>query len=48
MGAYHKQHYALRSEAVLDKLKHFLPVGMEAAMIPDPRLYTAPPETAQD
>ena len=43
LGAYHHQHLCLRREAVLDKLREFLPFGMEAVLIPDARLSCAPP-----
>ncbi len=43
MGAYHHRRYCLQSSAVLEKLKDFLPVGIEAVLVPDPRLLTAPP-----
>lgn len=42
MGACHQWHHALLSVAVLDKLKEFLPVGMEAVIVPDPRLCQLP------
>jgi hypothetical protein len=45
MGAYHARAYALRMRAVLDKLADFLPVGMEAVLIPDPYLLEAPADT---
>ncbi|MDJ0836715.1 MAG: phage tail protein [Acidobacteriota bacterium] len=44
MGAYHHAHYNLADEAVLDKLTDFLPVGLEAVMIQDPRLHAQPPQ----
>lgn len=44
MGAYHDLHLALREEAVLDKLKGFLPLGIEAVLVADPTLACAPPE----
>ncbi|TKJ38593.1 phage tail protein [candidate division LCP-89 bacterium B3_LCP] len=42
MGAYHYKQYCLREAAILDKLKDFLPVGIEAALIPDHRLNEKP------
>lgn len=44
MGAYHRRAYALRETAVLDKLKDYLPVGVEAVLIPDTRLNEFPLE----
>ena len=43
MGAYHGQHHVLRVEAVLDKLRDYLPLGIEAVWIHDPLLRCAPP-----
>lgn len=43
MGAYHGRRYSLQAAAVLDKLTDFLPVGIEAVLIPDTRLLEAPP-----
>ncbi len=43
MGAYHQRRYCLQNAAVLDKLEDFLPLGIEAALIPDPRLLQPPP-----
>jgi hypothetical protein len=42
MGAYHHRHYSLLMAAVLDKLNEFLPVGIEAAIVPDERLLQVP------
>jgi hypothetical protein len=42
MGAHHGWRYSLLMAAVLDKLKEFLPVGMEAVITPDLRLHRAP------
>lgn len=42
MGAHHGWHYSLLLAAVLDKLREFLPVGMEAVIAPDPRLHRPP------
>jgi len=44
MGAFHHKHYCLQHAAVLDKLKDFLPLGIEAVLIPDPRLLPRPPK----
>jgi hypothetical protein len=44
MGAYHDRRYALAVEAVRTKLEDFLPLGLQAVLIPDPRLLVAPPE----
>lgn len=45
MGAYHHRLYCLQTAAVLDKLQDFLPLGIEAVLIPDARLLQRPPET---
>lgn len=45
MGAYHGNAYATRSQAIIDKIADFLPVGIEAVLIPDSRLDDAPPVT---
>jgi hypothetical protein len=42
MGAYHAQAYALRVQAVLDKIDDFMPVGMSAVLVADPTLLQAP------
>jgi hypothetical protein len=44
MGACHHKLYSLKAEAVLDKMREFLPVGIEPVLIPDPRLLHVPPE----
>lgn len=44
MGAYHNRFYSLQVAAVLDKLEDYLPVGLEAVLIPDARLLAAAPE----
>ena len=44
MGACHHKYYSLKAEAVLDKMREFLPVGMEPVLIQDPRLLHVPPE----
>jgi hypothetical protein len=44
MGAYHHSRYCLRTAAILEKLRDFLPVGIEAVLATDPRLLTPPPE----
>ena len=43
MGAYHAWRYVAGAAAVIDKLKDFLPVGVEAVLIPDERLLCKPP-----
>jgi len=45
MGAYHHKYYSLKWEAVLDKMREFLPVGIEPILIQDTRLLRVPPET---
>lgn len=42
MGAYHGWHYSLLQAAMQDKLKDFLPVGIEAVLVPDLRLHRLP------
>ena len=44
MGAHHHKYYSLKIEAVLDKLREFLPVGIEPVLIQDRRLLELPPE----
>lgn len=44
MGAHHHQYYSLKIEAVLEKIKEFLPVGIEPVLIQDQRLLKLPPE----
>ena len=48
VGAYHHRHYCLRRKAVLDKLGDYMPVGMEAVLIPDERLGCKPPTSSLD
>jgi len=43
MGCYHDRRYVLRGEAIIDKLTDFLPVGLEAVLVPDMNLVCAPP-----
>ncbi|MDD3582119.1 MAG: phage tail protein [Desulfobacca sp.] len=42
MGAYHDWRYSRLLAAVQEKLRNFLPVGMEAVMVPDLRLHRLP------
>ena len=44
MGAYHVRQNNLLLDAVQDKLKEFLPVGIEAVILPDMRLQELPIE----
>jgi len=44
MGAYHHRFLVRQRHAMLDKLKDYLPVGMQASLIPDERLLAIPPE----
>ncbi|MCP4256657.1 MAG: hypothetical protein GY774_03910 [Planctomycetes bacterium] len=44
MGACHHKYYSLKTEAVLDKMREFLPVGIEPVLIQDTRLLHVPPE----
>jgi len=43
MGAYHYKYYSLRAQSVLDKMREFLPVGIEPVLIHDARLLRVPP-----
>ena len=43
MGAFHDRRYSLALEAVSTKLLDFLPLGLDAVLIPDPRLHGVPP-----
>jgi hypothetical protein len=42
MGAYHGRRYSLAAEAVRQKLEDYLPVGLDAVLIPDPLLLVPP------
>ncbi len=42
MGAYHCQYLSLLAEAVVDKLSDYLPLGVEAVVIPDHRMVDMP------
>jgi len=42
MGAYHRDYLSLLAEAVADKLQDYLPVGLQAVVIPDTRLLDMP------
>jgi hypothetical protein len=44
LGACHQLAYTLRERAVIEKLKDFLPVGIEAVLAPDASLVCAPPQ----
>lgn len=44
MGVGHHKFYSLKAEAVLDKMREFLPVGIEPVLIQDERLLHLPPE----
>jgi len=48
MGAYHHRRYCLQDAAILEKLRDFLPLGLEPVLIPDPRLLALPPEPADE
>lgn len=43
MGAFHDRRYSLALDAVSTKLQDFLPLGLDAVLIPDPRLHGVPP-----
>jgi hypothetical protein len=42
MGAFHGDHLSLLAEAVARKLEDYLPVGLEAVVIPDAGLLGMP------
>lgn len=42
MGAYHDDHLCLLHEAIIEKLHEYLPVGLQAVVIPDPQLLQLP------
>ncbi|MCF6324883.1 MAG: phage tail protein [Gammaproteobacteria bacterium] len=42
MGAYHDFYLSLLAEAVVDKLQDYLPLGVQAVMIPDERMLAMP------
>jgi len=44
MGAFHHKYYTLKTEAMLEKMREFLPVGIEPMLIHDTRLLQVPPE----
>jgi hypothetical protein len=44
MGAYHEQRHVLRREAIVAKLRDYLPVGIEAVVVPDANLACPTPE----
>jgi len=44
MGAMHHKHYTLKAKAMIEKLREFLPVGIEPVVIEDERLLHVPPE----
>lgn len=46
MGADHHRATCLAQAAVLTKLEEYLPLGIEAVLIPDPRLLVEPPRIA--
>jgi hypothetical protein len=49
MGAYHLQRHCLQRGAVERKITRYLPIGIEAVLIPDGRMLAQPPgESAQD
>ncbi|HEX5687844.1 MAG TPA: phage tail protein [Ideonella sp.] len=43
-GACHDLRYTLREQAVIDKLRDFMPVGMEPVLVPDASLRCPPPK----
>lgn len=48
LGAYHERRLVLRQRAVLEKLREFLPVGIEALFVSDATLACAPPKAIQN
>ena len=42
MGAYHGDYLTLLAEALVDKLQDYLPVGLDAVVVPDERLLSMP------
>ena len=42
MGVYHDVYLSLLAEAVMDKLADYMPVGLNAVVVPDPRLIEMP------
>lgn len=44
IGAYHHRFYSLKQEATLEKMREFLPVGIEPVLIQDTRLLYVLPE----
>ena len=44
MGAYHHKYYALKAEAMIEKMKEFLPIGIEPILIHDAQLLHILPE----
>lgn len=48
MGAYHRDRHCLQRAAVVEKLKDFLPVGIDVALVPDPRLIPKSSEGAEE
>jgi hypothetical protein len=48
LGAYHDAHHHLRRDALLAKLKEYLPVGMNALLVSDPGLNCIPPSAKNE
>jgi hypothetical protein len=44
MGVGHHRYYSLKAEAMLDKMREFLPIGIDPVLIHDQRLLRVPPE----
>lgn len=47
LGAFHDRYLSLLAEAVVDKLRDYLPVGQQAVYIPDPRMVDMPGEVPE-
>lgn len=45
MGACHHKYYSLKAKAILDKMREFLPVGIEPVLIFDTGLLCVPPKS---
>ncbi len=43
MGACHRMYYSLKAEAMLNKMREYLPIGMESVLIQDTHLLHVPP-----
>jgi hypothetical protein len=46
MGSFHHKFYCLKFEAVLEKMREFLPVGIEPVLVRDAGLMLPRPDLA--